>query len=82
MAEHEYPQSEKLSRIASQRQGISEFLEWIGEQGMYLCTADPENGRFHPVARTADSLTYEMYEIDEKELERERRAMLARMNSG
>lgn len=71
-----YPQSEKLARISDERRGIHEFVEWLAEQGMYICAAGGESTRLYPVARTVDSMVLEMYEIDERELEQERRRML------
>jgi hypothetical protein len=73
----DYPVSEKLAEIRDGRVAINEFVEWLGGQGIALCSVPEGQAHFQPIARQTDALVMEMYEIDEKELERERRAMIA-----
>lgn len=70
MAHPDYPQSEKLASIQDERVAIIEFLEWLED--------DKSADIYIPgPIRTQDSLIMEFFGIDEKELENERRAMLA-----
>lgn len=72
----DYPVSEKLAEIRDERIGINEFVEWLHGQGITLCSVPDGQNNYQPIARQTDSLVMEMYGIDERELERERRKML------
>lgn len=74
-----YPESWKLSRTASERDAIVEFLEWAArEKSAHLCLHPlaGDSNQFHPLHTTAQALAHEFLGIDEAKLEAERRAML------
>jgi hypothetical protein len=72
MAEPQYPQSEKLRATADERHAVGDFLEFLRQQGIELAPTDERN---YPLP-TEDSLVMKWLGVDEKALERERRAML------
>jgi Ni,Fe-hydrogenase III component G len=80
MAEYEYPESEKLSRISLERQVIDDFVEWLGQQNIRLCSIPAAyEHTWMPISRQVDSLVMEMWGIDPVKLEQERREMLRKM---
>jgi len=92
MSEPTYPEHEKLSAIQYKSQTIGEFLDWLrGEKAIVLCRrqestivrvedgweGDPAG--YYPAALTAEGLLTEYFGIDQERIEREKRAMLAKM---
>lgn len=83
MAESEYPVSEKLAAIHDERIAIVQFIDWLSEQGITLAAPIEEGGdRLYPISEMSDTLIMRHFEIDERELERERRRMLAGLLGG
>jgi phage terminase large subunit-like protein len=76
MAESQYPESEKLAAIHDDRMAITEFGEWLAGKGIALCSVPEGQAHYQPIVRTTDSLVFEMYGIDARKLEIERREML------
>ena len=71
----EYPQCEELSRLATKRGHITEFLEWLCyESPIILC--ELRNDDFQSTNKTFENITMDFLGIDEKVLEQERRAIL------
>lgn len=80
---NEYPMCEKLSSLGDQVQGIMEFMDYLSENG-YLITEykkydDCDEEQIVPVTKSRETLAHECYGIDEKQLEKERQAMLDEM---
>lgn len=75
----DYPECDKLARVAGERDTIMEFLDWLGTKGYWIAEYRQEyyNGEMLiPITGTTDALTLEHLEIDPVKLENERRAML------
>jgi hypothetical protein len=71
-----YPNCEKLSEHHDRRHHILEFFEWLGEKGMFLAEWEGQSDRLTPKHSSIDHLFMQYMEIDEKELENERRSIL------
>lgn len=83
-----YPEHEKLAAVKDESQAIGEFLEeWCQSRRMALCEL-VDSGRRRGFGATEPVLEYvpvpdlqrllaEFFDIDLRELEREKRAMLA-----
>ena len=85
------PMCEKLSAASEQRSTITEFLDWLGEQGIVPCKihthtdACHEDGKrvcgyrtdeYYSVHEGPSKMILRFLEIDEKQLEDERQALL------
>ena len=71
----QYPMCTRLSLSRSEMSKISAFLDWLEEeQDARLCKA--EGSDYYPLIKSRERLLREYFEIDEAELEKERRAML------
>ncbi len=76
----QYPECEKLSEVAAEKQAICNFLEWAEQNNLHLCTFNPKLN-YDNYSRTPESvekITHRFYGIDDLKLEEERRAMLDR----
>ena len=72
----DYPEHEKLEKIAATSQAIGEFLEWLEEQGVVLCRF----GGFdmaYPCRESKETLLAQHFQINLAKLEAEKRAMIA-----
>lgn len=75
----DYPECDKLARVAGERDTIMEFLDWLGTKGYWIGEYRQEyfgGEMLIPITGTTDALTLEHLEIDPVKLENERRAML------
>ncbi len=70
------PEHEKLQDIQPQSQAIGEFLEWAGEQGLYLSEFVSDYQQYQPTSENVQSLLARHFEIDLKVLEGEKVALL------
>ena len=73
---------ERNSKTHADRVAIMEFLEWIGSKGIDLCIIPKQyedcfNPHWCPISKTKDTLLNEFFEIDATQLEKERRELLA-----
>lgn len=76
----DYPMCSKLSKVRSDKAIIDCFLDWLDEEkNIVLCskTGGPHDGRFAPHIEPKDKLLMAYFGIDEAELERERRKIIA-----
>jgi len=74
----DYPEHEKLTKVADKSQAIGEFLEWCSaEKGISLANYSDYREDGMPVPFRP--LLAEFFEIDENVLEQEKRAMLDAM---
>ncbi len=71
----EYPNCEKLNEHTEMHNNIHEFMEWLDENGYRI-----ESYEKHYVP-TITQLFYQFLGIDEKELERERQELLAKLQN-
>ena len=66
----EYPEHAKLKTISKESQTCGEFIDWLQERGYNITTR--KRGEVFNLRRALA----EFFEIDEKKLEDEKRAML------
>lgn len=69
-----YPEHQKLKAVKDKSQAIGEFLDWLSEQGIYLCKLQQEE--YMPHYYRINGLLAEYFGIDENKLEAEKRTML------
>jgi hypothetical protein len=86
MPESKYPQCQKLKLGHETRLKLVEFMEWLNENGLTVCTHEPTHfasrgGTYYQTTEQPDDLVLRFLEIDKVELERERRAMLEELTS-
>jgi hypothetical protein len=74
-----YPQLALMAAIQGQSQSIGEFIEWLGENGMAICSSkDGLRGTsFFPIVESTERLLARHFELDLNAAERERRQVLA-----
>jgi hypothetical protein len=68
---------EKLTSVRSDKAIIDSFLEWLEEKKIGLCEGAEHDGRRRPIRQSTDKLLMEYFGIDEAQLEKERRKILA-----
>jgi hypothetical protein len=74
-----YPQLARMQEVQETSQAIGEFLDWLSEQRIDLCSIIPGTGhdRWAPITDGAEKLLARYFDIDLNAVERERRAVLA-----
>lgn len=72
---NKYPEHEKLQKVKDESQAQGEFLEWLREQGVWLCRMD-EDGLLYPTYTRIEDFLAEYHGIDLKVIEQEKREML------
>ncbi len=70
------PEHEKLQVVQPQSQAIGEFLDWAGEQGLYLSRFVNDYQQYQPTNENIESLLASHFEIDLRVLEAEKVALL------
>lgn len=80
-ARYRWPEHEKLKLVAEKSQAIGAFVDWMSGRGLYLSeyNEDEDRPRLQTWSGRIQSLLAEYFDIDERVLEQEKRAMLARM---
>lgn len=73
----EYPECEKLSAVSDERRTLSDFIEWLESKNLWICDGPGELNHYYPVSASGASLIMQFLEIDQDNLEQERRAMIA-----
>ena len=91
MPDLKVPMCEKLRAVADQRSTVTDFLDWLSEQGIVLCklhthtreckerglrTCGFRDNEYYSVHENPDRMILRFLEIDEKQLEAERQALL------
>lgn len=73
------PNIDKMLEVQESSQAIGEFLEWLSEQRIDLCSVIPGSGhdRWAPITKGREELLADHFGIDLNAVERERRAILA-----
>ncbi len=76
-----YPECEKLRAARPTSDKLSEFLDWLSEQKIVLCTLNPEHykakgGEYYQITERPEELLARFFNIDLKKVEKERRQML------
>lgn len=75
----QFPNLEKMQAMQAKSQPIGEFIEWLGQNGMAICTSDggQRGERFTPVMASTEELLACHFDVDLSAAEKERRAVLA-----
>jgi hypothetical protein len=78
----QFPNLEKMQAMQAKSQPIGEFIDWLGQNGMAICTSDggPRGDRFTPVMASTEELLARHFNVDLKAAEKERRAVLATLS--
>jgi len=72
-----YPEHDKLRGVSGKSQAIGEFVDWLGGKGIILAKRQGED--LIPAGTRIQALLAEFFEIDEDEIEAEKRVMLLEM---
>lgn len=72
-----YPEHEKLKARQRDVGLLSEFIDFIAEQGWELARFNDKDERLWPIHKRPDEIIGMFLEIDPKKLEKEKQAMLA-----
>jgi hypothetical protein len=74
-----YPQLALMESVQVSSQAIGEFIDWLGENGMVICTSERglRGSQFYPVLDSTEKLLARHFEVDLNVAERERRHVLA-----
>lgn len=77
-----YPQLALMASVQGQSQPIGEFIEWLGENGMAICTSEEglRGTTFFPVLESTEKLLARHFGVDLNAVERERRQVLAELD--
>lgn len=73
------PHLARMQAVQEQSQAIGEFIEWLGQNGMAICTSEEglRGDFFYPVMVSTEELLARHFEVDLQAAEKERRATLA-----
>jgi hypothetical protein len=81
----EYPEHEKLCKVADLSQKIGEFLDFgLAKQSLVLCEVDDESytdTRFYPTSKSIRAILADYFEIDQKKIDEEKERMLEALRS-
>lgn len=74
-----YPQLALMASVQESSQAIGEFIDWLGENGMVICTSESglRGSQFYPVLDSTEKLLARHFEVDLNAAEHERRQVLA-----
>ena len=74
----QHPELAKMQEVQTQSQAIGEFIEWLGQNGMAICTSEEglRGDRFYPVMVPTEELLARHFDVDLQAAEKERRAIL------
>ena len=80
----QFPQLARMQAVQEQSQAIGEFVEWLGQNGMAICTSEEglRGDRFYPVMVPTEELLARHFDVDLQAAEKERRATLAAISQG
>jgi hypothetical protein len=76
-----YPECEKLRTSRDDLLKLRQFTEWLGENGITLCSHGPthyasKGGEYYQITENIETVIFRFLGVDAKKLEDERRAML------
>lgn len=72
----EYPEHEKMKKIADKSQTIGEFLEWINQEGYAIGEFNRMSGELDTSRKSIQDLLAEFFDIDLNKIDKEKRAMI------
>lgn len=76
------PELDKMALISDESQIIGEFMDAVLEKGMVLCEWQwvGQNEKLVPITKSIEQVLADYYNIDLKQAEKERRALLASLH--
>src|SRR5262245_24157566 len=78
----DYPEHDKLSKVAEVSQAQGELLDWLAVKGIHLMHWAGHHEGWVPYGKPLQAILAEFHEIDLAVLEREKAAMLAVLRDG
>ena len=74
----QFPQLARMQAVQEQSQAIGEFIDWLGQNGMAICTSEDglRGDRFYPVMAPIEELLARHFGVDLQAAEKERRATI------
>lgn len=76
----DYPEHDKLRDLGGANQIVGDFIEWLGDNGMWIAEYYNET-ELGPTRLSRDDMLAEHFGIDRKKLEAEKQAMLAKLRA-
>jgi uncharacterized protein YggL (DUF469 family) len=70
------PECDRLLAVNEQAATLSEFLDWLGAQGLQICEVGEPYARWYPVRGGYERLLARFFKIDLGKVEEEKRAIL------
>ena len=80
----QFPQLAKMQAVQERSQAIGEFIDWLWQNGMAICTSEEglRGDRFYPVMTPTEELLARHFDVDLQAAEKERRVTLAAISQG
>lgn len=76
-----YPEHEKLKALKGANETVADFLDWLGESGLIICTDDSGHWEgdptYSPFLQAKSTIIAQFLKIDERRLDAEKRQMLS-----
>lgn len=76
MSKPDTPNLDRMAAVRDQSQAIGEFLEWLQGRGYVICEKTSDLYPFFPTLKSIEELLADYFEVDLREAEREREALL------
>lgn len=82
----EYPECEKIAAVQDKSMLLTEFVDWLGQNGYEICRMELTDGvpdeQWFPKRETHEQTFAKFFGVDLKKAEAERVAMLDKIRSG
>lgn len=77
----QYPELDKMKAAREKSAVLSDFLDWMDENGIRLCRNNPDHywakgGEYYPITENYEQLLAQYFNIDLNKVEEERRRIL------
>lgn len=78
MSDEKYPEVKKRSAAMPQIRTITEFMEWLEQNNLHVCTHNPEwsHSNFQRTMESHEKIIHRFLGIDDAKLEAERREII------
>ena len=80
----DYPEHDKVRAVKTESQAIGGFIEWLAEQGIFMCTRRRHGmigDDLLPVGESIEVLLARYFKVDLEKFENEKRAMLEKLRA-
>jgi len=74
-----YSEHERLHAVKEQSQRLGEFLDWLGENGYFVCEFAENYGEYAPTSTRIEQILADYFDVDLDAIEREKREMIAEL---